>query len=215
MTVLIDTPKRRKLPLDHFVFEGASWDYYQQTLRELGDRRVQVTYDDGRMEIMSPGNVHEYIKTVIGRLIETYAMEAGTRASGFGSVTTQKRSVRKGLEPDECYYVVTKAPKPKPGPLNLNKDPRPDLVVEVDITSRSVAREPIYAKFGIPELWRYDGQQVVVMRLEAGVYRPMDRSELFPQLPLKRFNHFLAKALTEDQHDAVMAFRRWVQSTLK
>jgi Uma2 family endonuclease len=215
MTVLIEPPRRRTAPIERFVFDDVSWDYYLRTLHELGDRRVQVTYDDGRMEIMSPGNVHEYIKTVIGRFIETYAMEVNVRASGFGSVTTQKRSVRKGLEPDECYYVTTKSPRPKPGPLNLNKDPRPDLVVEVDITSRSVAREPIYAKFGIPELWRYDGEQIVVLRLESGLYRAVDRSELFPDLPLKRLNHFLAKALAEDQHDALMAFRRWVRSTLK
>ncbi|MFI5377837.1 MAG: hypothetical protein ACHRHE_00905 [Tepidisphaerales bacterium] len=45
--------------------DGVSWDYYTQTLRELGpSRNVRVTFDDGRMEIVTTNNLHERIKSM-------------------------------------------------------------------------------------------------------------------------------------------------------
>jgi len=60
----------------HFLFENVSWDYYQQTLKALEETHVRVTYDRGRMELMSPLPWHEYAKTVAARLVEIYALEA-------------------------------------------------------------------------------------------------------------------------------------------
>lgn len=43
--------------------------------------------------------------------------------------------------------------------MTLESDPPPDLVLEIDITSSSLDKRPIYAAFGVSELWRYDGRQ--------------------------------------------------------
>ena len=37
-----------------FDFDGVSWDDYEAMLRIVGNRPIRVTYDRGRMEIMSP-----------------------------------------------------------------------------------------------------------------------------------------------------------------
>lgn len=43
--------------------------------------------------------------------------------------------------------------------LNLRQDPPPDLALEIDLTSKSLDRLPIYARFGGPEVWRYEPGQ--------------------------------------------------------
>ena len=45
--------------IQHFVFEDASWELYEKLLGDIGNRPIRVTYDDGRMEIMSPLPEHE------------------------------------------------------------------------------------------------------------------------------------------------------------
>src|SRR4051812_6721115 len=110
MTLLIERPRHRvSPPVDdarHIVLENVSWDYYIRTLRALDGQILKVTYDDGRMEIMAPpiGNFHEYAKKCASRLIETYAVGADIPITGLGEVTTQRKDVKKGLEPDECYW---------------------------------------------------------------------------------------------------------------
>src|SRR5437868_5011932 len=117
MTVLMERPKKlhpRSFDgyAQHILLENVSWDYYLNTLDELEGRNYRVTYDDGRMEIMAPpiGDLHEYGKTCIARLIETYAYEMDLNITGAGEVTTHREDVKKGVQPDECYWVQTKPP---------------------------------------------------------------------------------------------------------
>jgi hypothetical protein len=60
------------------------------------------------------------------------------------------------------------------------KDPPSELVVEVDETHRSVAREPVYAGLGAPEIWRWNGWRLECLELVGGEYRPRERSLTFP-----------------------------------
>ena len=126
--------------IQHFVMEDASWDLYEKLLRDIGDRPIRVTYDDGRMEIMSPLPEHEQPKTLIGRMIEMLAFEMNKPMASLGSTTFRRKEKAKGLEPDECYYFKDEAKMRGRKRLDLKKDPPPELVVEIDVTSRSVPR---------------------------------------------------------------------------
>ena len=197
-----------------FVMEDVSWDYYDHTLREIeaAGRHVRVTFDEGRMELMTLGDKHEWTKKVIARLIETYALEVDVAIFPKGSVTCRRKSLGKGLEPDESYYVSTPMPPISRGGLNLNKYPPPDLAIEVGITASSIEREPIYAALGIRELWRYDGDRVTSLHRSAeGTYIAADHSIAFPDLPMDVFNQFLKLALGESHAHAVKAFRDWAR----
>src|SRR5438552_1459834 len=126
-----------------------------RTLDELMDtgQSVRITYDDGRMEFMPPiSDEHEERKTVVARLIELYALERNIPITGRGSMTMIQPEREKGAEPDECYYVQTPRPPATGHALDTTKAPPPDLVIEVDISRGSVAREPIYAAMGIVEI---------------------------------------------------------------
>src|SRR5258706_240581 len=40
--------------VDHLVLHGVSWELYEHLLREIGERPLRITYDNGELEIMSP-----------------------------------------------------------------------------------------------------------------------------------------------------------------
>src|SRR4051794_305229 len=64
------------------------WDRYEM-LREMSDddTRLRMTYLEGTLEIMSPSNTHERIKTTMARLIELYGTEKDIPIHGHGSTT--------------------------------------------------------------------------------------------------------------------------------
>ena len=64
----------------------------------------------------------------------------------------------RGLEPDQCYYIQNEDVVWDKEQIDLNEDPPPDLVVEIDVTSSSIDHLFLYASLGIPEVWRYDGK---------------------------------------------------------
>ena len=65
----------------HMVLEDVSWEFYENTLRELRARSVRITFDQGRMEIMSPLPEHERPAHAIGAFILLLAMELDIRSA--------------------------------------------------------------------------------------------------------------------------------------
>ncbi len=197
------------------LLQGISWETYEHLLRDLGDHTsLRLTYDDGLLEIFIPGDEHEEVKKIIGRLIEAYSDEVGIDAQGYGSTTFKKKRRKKGLEPDECYYIqnIGKVIGRRRKKLDLsNKGPYPDLAIEVDITSSSISRASIYAVLGVPEIWRYDGQRVApFLRQRDGTYLKASRSAAFAKLDFALLNRCLAIGLAESQPAAIRALRQWV-----
>ena len=87
-----------------------------------------------------------------------------------GSTTFGSADLDKGLEPDECYYIQNRGAIHGVIDIDLAIHPPPDLAVEVDITSWSKNRLPLYAAIGVPEVWRYDGHELAFLVLKDGRY---------------------------------------------
>src|SRR5258705_1908556 len=155
MIQMLVQPELEELP-EHLLLEGISWDFYQTLLRETSERRLYMTYDEGRLEIMAPLPEHERIKTLIGGFIELISLERNIPMCRLGSTTFHRKRLAKGLEPDECYYIQHEQDVRGKKRIRLGFDPPPDLVVEVDISYRALNRERIYAAMGVPEIWHYD-----------------------------------------------------------
>jgi Uma2 family endonuclease len=195
----------------HVVLDGVSWEAYEQLLRDLGNRPIRVTYDRGKLEIMAPLINHERWKSRYGRLIEVMCEELDLDVEMAGSTTFRREDLDRGLEPDECYYLQHADAVRGKNELDLTVDPPPDLVIEVDITHKSVPKEPIYAALGAPELWRFDGKKLTVLRLRKGKYHPAASSGVFPFLPLERFQEFAVRLASERQPKVLREFRAWVR----
>src|SRR4051794_13294617 len=89
----------------HLVLTGVSWEFYEQLLEEIGPRGLRVTFDNGDLEMMAPLQDHEEWKSNLGRLIERMAEELDIDIRTLGSTTFKRKDLKKGLEPDECYYI--------------------------------------------------------------------------------------------------------------
>ena len=62
--------------------------------------------------------------------------------------------------------------------IDLATDPPPDLVLEIDITHPSLDKLPLYAAVGVPEVWRYDGNRVVLYGLTTQGYEELGVSTI-------------------------------------
>jgi len=195
----------------HLVLSGMSWNFYEHILDEIGNRPLRVTFLNGKIEIMPPLPEHEWAKKTIALLIETMAIELRIPMRPYGSTTFRREDELAGLEPDECYYFANESKVRGMKEFNPSIHPAPDLAVEIDITRRSIPRQPIYAKLGVRELWRYDGQQITVMLLdEAGRYVATSNSPTFPCVPIDTFQSFIPRMDSEEQGEVIRQFRDWV-----
>src|SRR5438874_10844021 len=57
------------------VRDNVSWEEYERILRDPEMMRKRMTYDEGRLVIMSPLPRHEHEKRLIGRMIEMLTFE--------------------------------------------------------------------------------------------------------------------------------------------
>jgi Uma2 family endonuclease len=170
----MDEPARSSVPSaveDHdglIVLDGATWADFQRFMEIRGDRSApRFAYLEGRLEIMAPSRSHEWIKSMIGRLIEAWCIERGVAITPYGSWTLEDKAVDRGAEPDECYVVGDE------------EDPdRPDLAIEVVWTSGRIDKLEIYRKLGVREIWYWRRGQLDLYALRGDRYEPIAGSEV-------------------------------------
>ena len=201
-------------PEQSVQISDVSWQTYETLLAEIGDRQIRLTYNRSNLQITIPSAEHERFKEVLGRFVETLAEELDVKIEPLGS-TTFKRPELSGKEPDECFYIQNISAIKGKKRIDMNQDPPPDLVVEIDITSRSENSLQIYADLGVPEVWIYNGSRLRINRLENGEYVECDRSLAFPSVAILEIVRFLEQAETMDYLELVKSFRTWVKSQVQ
>ncbi|WP_416668578.1 Uma2 family endonuclease [Egbenema bharatensis] len=209
---MVATPLAPPTELIHLT--GISWQTYETLLQELSDRRLRLTYNRGSLEIMAPSPEHGRFKKVTGRFVETIAEELDIQIEPLGS-TTFKRPRLSGAEPDECFYFRNIDRVRGKKRLDLNEDPAPDLVIEIDVTSSSQSRLQVYADLGVAEVWIYNGASLIIHQLRNGCYMVSQTSQFFPTFPISEIAEFLQQTGTEDYLTLVKAFRKWVRKQIK
>jgi Uma2 family endonuclease len=196
-----------------FTLENVSWELYELLLRDTEGQNVRITYDNGRMVLMSPLPVHEKLKKTMGMLIEATAVTLGIPMATLGSTTWKRKDLGKGLEADDCYYVQNEATVRASRAFDLTRDPPPDLAVEVDITHNPLDRPSIYASLRVGEIWRHDGQRVQFLKLgPGGTYEPCAASAAFPMLTPADIDRHLALLWTVPDTEIPRRFREWLLS---
>ena len=176
------------------VFNHLSWLSYRQILQALGENnRAHLFYDRGTLEITMPLEEQEFYRELIGLFIRILVVELGLKIKSLGSTTLAREDLERGAEPDNAYYIQNQA-KVLGKRINLTEDPPPDLVVEVDITHTDINKLALYARLGVPELWRFNGQIWRIYRLDKGVYQERELSRSFPLFPKTKLYEFVATA---------------------
>jgi Uma2 family endonuclease len=179
------------------VLYDISWETYERLLADHLDNSVpHFTYDRGVLAIVSPLPEHEKVNRTISLLVELLAEEFGVDLENLGSTTFKREDWKRGFEPDTCFYIQNEERVRGKADLDLNVDPPPDLVIEVDITSPSVPRFPIYARFGVPEVWRYDRERVQIYGLREAEYVELSQSLALPIMTSAVLTRFVRDGLT-------------------
>ena len=221
MTVAITKRKKKAIsevmepPEQRVVFHNISWQGYEKILESLGDERsARLTYDRGTLEITMPSESHETASEIIGIFIRILVFELGMKVKSMGSTTLNYPELEKSAEPDKCYYIQNQA-LVAGKKVDLNEDPPPDLVVEVDITYTNIDKPRLYAAMEVPELWRYNGELLRIYQLRDEGYVEVENSPTFPEWVSKTKLYEFLEASQTDEMDAERDLRRWVQQQVR
>ncbi|KAB8318995.1 Uma2 family endonuclease [Tolypothrix campylonemoides VB511288] len=197
------------------VLRNISWQTFETMLAEMGnDRASRIAYDRGTLEIMTPLLPHEYWNRLIERLIFVLGEELNLEILPTGSTTLKRKDLRRGAEPDSSYYIHNEARVRNKIEIDLNNDPPPDLVVEVDLTSSSLDRFQIYASLGVLELWYHDEGVLHIYQLQQGEYVQCNNSPTFAQLPLIEIPRFLEESQRIGVMGMTQNFWNWVREQI-
>ncbi|BAY88545.1 MULTISPECIES: Uma2 family endonuclease [unclassified Tolypothrix] len=198
------------------VLYNISWDTFEALLRDTGeDRGSRFAYDCGTLEIMTPLFEHENPKIQFDRLILILAEELSIEIKSAGSTTLKQRIAKRGIEPDNCYYIQTESQVRGKEKLNLETDPPPDLAIEIDITHSSVNKFGIYSVLGVQELWRYNGQDLKFYQLLEGQYVECEFSIAFPLVSVSDISSFIQRSKSMGEIALLKSFRNWVKDKIK
>jgi Uma2 family endonuclease len=198
------------------ILQNISWQCFEYLLHELGENRAaRLAYDQGVLEIMSPFMPHEHTKRLIERFVETLCDDLDLPIRSAGSLTCKRKDLGRGIEPDSGFYIQTEPLIRHLEHIDLAQDPPPDLMLEVDFSSSSLNKEPIYLALGVPEFWRYARGELTIKQLRQGRYVQLDHSPTFAKLPLTEIPRFLSQSTQLGERGVVKAFRAWVQECLQ
>ena len=148
-----------------------AWQEFE-VLEQLLDKSsgLRLTYLDGWIELMTLGEAHERIKSLLGMFVEAYLIAMGLEFTPTGSATRRGQDQGTSFEPDESYY------------LGEQQD-HPDLAIEVILTSGSLDKLEKYRRFGILEMWFWEDNHIQVYHLHDDTYQPIPW-KLLPDLDL-------------------------------
>ncbi|MGD1937156.1 MAG: Uma2 family endonuclease [Cyanophyceae cyanobacterium] len=130
----------------------------------------------------------------------------------LGSTTFVNAETLKGVEPDNCFYFRNPSVVRGKARLDLAVDPPPDLVLDIDSTSRSYPE--IYADLGVSELWQDSRKGLEIKHLDVTkkTYQVEPESQYFPGLSLaKILPQYLKRAAAENINVVIKEFRAWIR----
>jgi Uma2 family endonuclease len=124
---------------------------------------IRLAYYKGAIEILMPGEDHEYFSRVIHYLVTTFLLSRGIPFKMTGAKTQEKLG-EVSAQADESYWIGT--PKPIP-----------DLSIEIIFSSVS-NKLGKYQALGVPEVWLWQDGLLTLNCLRSGGYDQVDHSQL-------------------------------------
>jgi Uma2 family endonuclease len=150
------------------IFRGLSWLEFK-TIEPILDRPgIRLSYLDGALEITEmPGRTHETIKKRIAALVEAYLDFLGIEYTPTGSMTLESEESQVKREADESYE------------LGLDRD-RPDLAIEIIVTSGGISKLLAYQRLKIAEVWLWEKGLLSIYWLTEDGYQLSEKSIVLP-----------------------------------
>ena len=182
-------------PGSHLLMSDVAWTTYSDFLKMFSESpAVRLTFDRGMLEIMSPSLHHDDESRFFVSLIQILAEEWGRPFKPGGSTTMRRKPKQAGLEADECFWLDSAPQMAGRRQLNLRRDPPPDLAIEVELRRSSINRMALFARLGVPEVWRLRKTGLTFHTLAGKKYDETATSVAFPGVTPALIEKFVNKA---------------------
>jgi len=190
------------------LLTNISWQTFKAMLVDMGsERATRLAYDKGLVEIMTPLMPHENSN----RLIEVFV---GVLCEELG-LEIKRADLERGAEPDSSYYIQNEPLVRDKAEIDLDNDPPPDLVLEVEYSRSRIDKLSLYAAMEIPEFWRYNGSVLRIYRLESGHYVQRNNSPTFAPIAVTEIPKFLQQSRKVGEITCTRNFRNWIRQQLQ
>jgi Uma2 family endonuclease len=196
------------------------WTLYRNLVDSLPENSgIRTAYDGEDLEIMTKGRRHENYSSLFGRLVDVVTEELAIPCSANRETTWKRDEVERGLEADHCYYfraekLAAAAASKALGSNNVADYPNPDMAIEIDISASLVDRPGIYAALRVSEVWRFDGDSLLIERLgPEGRYTPVEASGWLP-IRADEVVRWLTEEPSTDESAWARRLRNWVRAEL-
>jgi len=191
MSVLTTRP-----PTDRVIVSNVSWETYESLLKDIENQSSpRLAYDHGVLEIMSPHFEHDRAKEILADIAKITLEQLDFDFEAAGSTTFKREALKRGFEPDSSFYIQNAARVRGKKRLDMEIDPPPDLIVEIDVSNDSLNKLPLYAALGVPEVWRY-ANAIEIWVLDESRYVRRSDSTAIPILNEKVISELMESSLT-------------------
>jgi Uma2 family endonuclease len=195
------------------VLHGITWKTYLTLRDNEHNFHTRMTYLDGTLILMSPQQIHDNSGWLLAQLVVMVAWVHRVPHHGTATTTLRRKGDRprkgSGKEPDHGFYFRDKEPMVRnKEDLDLDVDPPPDLAIEIDNKADSSKALKLYARLGVPELWRYKPRKKNLWfgRLVGDHYEPIERSLNLPWLTPA----LVVQALQEAERLGELEWKDWL-----
>ena len=179
------------------LIDDLTWREFKAVEQLIDRPGVRLSFLDGVLEIRKvPGKKHQIIKERIGSLLEIYLEFLELDFTPTGSVTLESESEKVKREADESYE------------LGQNRE-RPDLVIEVIVTSGGIDKLEAYKRLHIPEVWFWVNDRLLFYTLRNEGYETVSQSQLLPNLDVELFKRCISM---ENHAQALREFRSGMEN---
>ncbi len=204
-----------KLAETRDVLQNISWQTFKAMLADMGcERNKRLAYDNGIVEIMTPLMPHENSNRLIEGFVLVLCEEFGLEVKSAGSLTMTRDDLEQGAEPDSSYYIQNEFLVRNKENIDLNIEPPPDLVLEVEYSRSKINKLNLYAAMGVPEFWRYNGTVLRIYTLNNGQYFQSESSPTFAPVLVTEIPRFIQESKKIGQIAATRTFRSWVRQQI-
>lgn len=190
------TAELLKREAEPILIHELTWREFKAVEQLIDRPGVRLSFLEGVLEIRKmPGKKHETVKKRIAALLEIYLEFLGLDFIPTGSVTLENESERVKREADESYE------------LSPGKE-RPDLVIEVIVSSGGINKLEAYKRLKITEVWFWEDGQLLFYVLRNEGYENVSQSQLLSNLNVPLLIHCIN--LT-NHTQALREFRQEIQ----
>ena len=176
------------------VIQG-TWDHFKLIQQGFeATPGAKLSYYQGTIEILMPGEEHEFFAHVIGYLLTTFLLKKGISFKPTGA-KTQEIQGKASAQADQSYCIG-------------GSKPIPDLSIEV-VFSSGANKLPRYRALGVIEVWFWEDGVLTLHHLRGNGYEQIERSELpgLEQLDMNLLRRCILIAET-DFAEAVQVFQQ-------